>query len=87
MIKKSQIKFKDFIRGIGIIVKKKCYECKFIEKRGSGIRIEFFENNEKIPFAINVFHKDRYVHRGDLEKACKTLKIKIDDFIKTIEKK
>jgi len=84
MPKKTQIKFKDFIKAVEKIADENFHSSNFINKSGSGIRIELFEKGNNIPCSMMVFHRDKYVHMGDLEKACKNLKVSVDFFSKVI---
>lgn len=85
MPKKTQIKFKDFAKGVKRVADENFYSHDIMNKTGSGIKLELFEKDNKIPCVMIVFHRDKYVHMGDLEKACKALRISVDSFLKVIE--
>ncbi len=85
MPKKNQIKFKDFIKAVEKIANENFYSHNLVNKPGSGIRIELFEKGDKVPCSMIVFHRDKYVHKGDLEKACKALRVSVDFLLKVIE--
>lgn len=74
------------MKTVEIVADDNFYFHKLINKSGSGIRLELFRKKEDtVPCAMIVFHQDKYVHKGDLEKACKGLEIKVDDFLKLID--
>jgi len=83
--KKNQIKFKDFLKAIEVACCKfETYN--FINKPGSGIRIELFKNKKDLqPFKMWVVHREKYVHKGDLEKTIFNLEISESDFLKIID--
>jgi hypothetical protein len=84
MAKKNQIKFRDFDRALRKYIRNHFYDCKITQKPGSGIRYELFNKGDSIPFKMWVIHEDEFVHKGDLQKTCDNLGIKIDDFIDLI---
>jgi len=59
---------------------------KITQKSGSGVRYEYFvSKDQKSPTEMWVMHEDKYVHKGDLKKACQKLGISPNDFIKFME--
>jgi hypothetical protein len=84
--KKNQIKFKEFHKAVVKLMGLNFADYKITQKSGSGIRYEYFANqNQGSPTKMWVMHQDKYVHKGDLKKACGKLKISVDDFIKFMD--
>lgn len=85
MPKKHQIKFNDIIKAL----KKKEFKNGKLyiqQKRGTGIRCEYFNHNNKtkIPNEMWVMHESKYIHKGDLKKIENKLNISIEKLLKEI---
>lgn len=82
MPKQTQIEFKTVVKCI-----KKCAVAKFanfkmIQKSGSGIRFELFENEtDEVPAAMWVMHESKYIYTDDLKKACENLKVTQEELL------
>lgn len=86
MPKETQIKFKDFLKAVETYANNNFGKLNIIQKRGSGIRFELFNNeNDNIPSEMWVVHEAKYVYTDDLKKACDKLGITKDEFEKILK--
>lgn len=82
----TNIKFKDFMRAVEETASKLFWDYNIIEKRGSGIRIELFQNKtDKKPTKMWVVHKSKRVYSGDFKKAYSNLGLTKTEFLAIIE--
>ena len=85
MPKKNQIKWNDFLKATEKLIESKYPKYKIVQKRGSGIRFEVFENeDDDVPIEMWVAHKDKYVGNWDLKKVCERFGITPDEFADSI---
>ena len=86
MPKETQIKFKDFLKVVKTCANKKFAKFNIIQKRGSAIRFELFNNkNDEVPSKMWVVHESKYVYTDDLKKACDNLEVTKEEFEKKLD--
>ena len=82
MPKKTQLKFSDFQKAVKKHLRNNFPKHNIVPKRGSGIRYEVFENEgDTAPSKMWVVHRDKYIHKGDLNKTLNELEITWEDLI------
>ena len=85
------IDFKDFLKAVPILARKKGFIPKFYPTRGSAIRFELFNNKtDTEPAKMWVVHEDKRekkVYSDDLKKACKEIGVSKKDFEDLIKRK
>ncbi|MCC6713436.1 MAG: hypothetical protein IT344_08750 [Candidatus Dadabacteria bacterium] len=76
MPRQTQVEFKVVVKCIRKCAAEKFAKFKIIEKSGSAIRFELFENDsDDVPTAMWVMHRSKYIYTDDLKKACANLKV------------
>ncbi len=82
MPKQTQIEFKAVVKCIKKCATEKFANFKIIEKSGSAVRFELFENDtDEVPCAMWVMHKSKYIYTDDLKKACANLKVTEEELL------
>lgn len=85
MPKETNIKFKDFLKGVHKYLKENNVNFNYINKSGSARRFEIFENNPNIPSKMWVIHEAKKIYSDDFKKTCNNLDISKDELEKYIK--